>query len=191
MKKSVQKQKAIFASLLVAATALAAVIMGPQLWDQSQDLASQAKVENRGNTMIWTRGNQAFKPTLPVEPGPGQPVLPLPSASPTPKPTFYPVPKPTTKPTPTPTPSANIQGTCPEDINYDFSVNQADFDILKADYGKKITEVKVKRSDINRDGVVNLTDFSLLAAAFGRKCGNINPVLPVEPGPGQPVVPIQ
>lgn len=152
-KKNIQKQKMLVAALLITVAGAAVALMGPGLVATTQTLWSdasgpQAMYKARNNAQL---GNKRAV-SIPIESP--QPVYPLPSE----------------KPNPIPTPPPVNQNTCPEDINMDHFVNQPDFDILKANYGKQGTDIQNTRADINRDNKVTLVDFSLLASAFGKNC---------------------
>lgn len=58
---------------------------------------------------------------------------------------------------------------CPGDIDQNFIVDIADFDILATNYGMGPNATQ-SDGDLNGDGFVNLADFNLLAVNFGRAC---------------------
>ena len=87
-----------------------------------------------------------------------------PTATPVP-PTATPVPPTATPVPPTATPTSKPPTYFIQDINQDGIVNQADLDILMANYG--VLPLSNTRADINQDGVVNAIDYAYLLDAYG------------------------
>ncbi len=58
---------------------------------------------------------------------------------------------------------------CPGDINNDFVVDLADFNILAINFGMG-PEASRNQGDLNGDGFVDLSDFNILAVTFGSVC---------------------
>jgi len=83
---------------------------------------------------------------------------PRPTATPTPRPTATPTPRPTATPTPKPAPK-------PGDITDDSRVNEADYAVLMANFGKTGNWSK---GDLTGDGKVNEADYAVLMANFGK-----------------------
>lgn len=103
-------------------------------------------------------------PTATPTPRPTATPTPRPTATPTPRPTATPTPRPTLTPTPRPTatPTLIIK---PGDITRDGVVNEADYAVLIANFGKTGGQ---NQGDLTGDGRVNEADYAVLIANFGK-----------------------